>query len=62
MILLLNIAPKSSAEALFLSARRLHCAFWKKYMLDKLPSGMGYSTIDFEFNGNELYVKYNIFK
>ena len=45
--LLLKVAPKHSVKCclVFLSARSLCCALWRKWVLDKLRSSMNYSAV-----------------
>lgn len=53
MILLLKMASKCSAKVLFESRKSVMCLPEKIHMLDKLHSGMSYSTVGWEFSVNE---------
>lgn len=53
----LSVEPK--CYLVFLNSRSLWCALRRKYVLDKLNSGMSYNTVGCEFKVNEsaIYIK-----
>lgn len=62
VILLLNMAPNYSADMLssvLKWKKAVMCLVGKIHVLDKLYSGMSYSSLGHEFNVNEktLYIK-----